>query len=349
MLLDLGVLNGLSAFMSNKNSLLGPTMKMASSVSLGCLALAGIFFLIMTALNVIKMLIGEGKQNFNFLWKYFALMLTLTLYTTLMPVVDLIINVPINIVKNAASGISNGGQNTAKLNSIINKSNEKAAAPAAAPTPGDVTLGGTTPTSLFSALDPRNWAKAVVTGVIETLYTIVQGVIVFVQVFSIAILYVSGPIAISFSILVGFEGGLLGWLKYYIVIKLWTVIVYIIQGLSTLLILNSLDPGSGMPSWEALVVQAGLVLIYCMVPKFADILISGSQGGSFFSAAVGAGTMGLKSLASPVQNAAASYAGGKNIGKFGDAASNVFKRLGQKHGTPSVAKAAPGFGGEKVD
>ncbi len=349
MLLDVTIIDGLFHFMSTKNSLLVPTRKLAAAVSGAVLGLAGIFFLIMVALNLFKMMIGEGKQNFNFLWKYFALLMALGLYTTLMPIVDSAINMPLAAVKKAAGSTTGQGMSAMDLDKAIAASNDKSPMSAAA-TQALANSGGTNP---FAVLDPRNYGKILLTGIIQSLYSIVLCVLVFVQVYAIAILYVTGPIAIAWSIMLGFEGSLLGWLKYYVVIKMWAILIYVIEGLSTLLLANSIDSASGLGSYEALIIQGGLILVYCMVPKFADILISGSQSGSFFSAAIAAASKGISSSIAPAATAASQYMGGRNLGQFGSAASSALGRLGQSHGQNTAAgkamAAASNPGGTKLD
>lgn len=345
-----------------------PTKELGSTMRDACLKLAGVFFLIQLALNVIKIQIGQSKDGFHFLWKYFALLITLGSYTTLMPLVDMMVDVPINAMRTVANTRTAKGMVQANLATYTNP----AAAP---PAPVDQETGlqkvedlalntfdafhvaraiwsvnkyvgngiVNTVTGQNDVLSPSKWGTDAVISIVNLAYGIVSLIVSLIQAYAISILYITGPIAITFSMLSGFEGGFAGWLKYYIVIKLWLVIVYVIQSLDATLALQNMGV-NGVVSDEALAFQIGSLVMYMMVPKFADILISGSQGGAFFSAAVAGASMVAGKAMGAIKGSGKAAAGSvldvAGTGKGNDAHTKVGKAIGH------IASA---FGGKKKD
>lgn len=302
-ILDAGFLDILAKSIAHGKLLTDSTKEMAGIMASRCMVLAGFFFAIMLALNIAKIAMGLGKKNFHFVWPYIGLFMCLMLYNTLMPMVDSVMDVPVQIAKNIASTVTVRGAVTKKRDADLEKQKTDSIAKMQTPYQNLVsTVGanaaavGSDVAGMFSPVNPATWAKVVVLGVIEVAYNILQGTLILIESYSISLLYITGPIAITFSFLLAFEGGFVGWLKYYMVIKLWIVIIFLIEALSATLVEANIDPNTGMGSWESTIVRLGLIVMYCMVPKFADILISGSQGGAFFSAAVGIGAKSLGGL-----------------------------------------------------
>lgn len=310
-----------------KNTILnGASMKLAGIMSAGCMGLAGVFFLIMLALNVFKISIGQSKEGFHFLWKYAALLILLLCYNTLMPIADIAISIPIMVMKEAVKTITDSGSTESVMNKKLQVADLAAATSndahhTAKPASSTIaTAKATTDTpdtkvgdqaDQLDAPEEAGFFAGMLKALISEAYGIILCVIILIQSYAISILYITGPVAITFSLLIGFEGGVAGWFKYYVVIKLWLLIVYVVQALSASIFVANLSNSSNVTGFQSLVMEAGLLVIYTMIPKFADILISGSQGGAFFSAAIaGASALASKLAKNPITAVPAAFKAG---------------------------------------
>jgi hypothetical protein len=130
----------------------------------------------------------------------------------------------------------------------------------------------------------------------EILLVVCSFLIVFVSKFGCWLLIAFAPFSAAISFIKGFEGSFVGMLKYFIVFKLWAVIVMAIKaamfnlGFSEQIAFAKAQGAVSVlnsPSLGVIVMKLCYCLIVIMTPMFADILISGSQSGSFFSAAIG--------------------------------------------------------------
>ena len=160
----------------------------------------------------------------------------------------------------------------------------------------------------------------------EILLVVCSFLIVFVSKFGCWLLIAFAPFSAAVSFIKGFEGSFIGMLKYFIVFKLWGVIVIAIKaamfnlGFSEQIAFAKAQGAVSVlnsPSMGVIVMKLCYCLIVIMTPMFADILISGSQSGSFFSAAIGK-TGGLVSGAVAAGGTASGALGGnrmENIGK----------------------------------
>lgn len=365
------IFSAMAENLAKSNLLTGPTKILAKDMVNACTGLAATFFLIMLALNIFKISIGQSKDGFHFMWRLAALIVFLTCYTTLMPVVDYLVNIPIVKMKAVAAILTNNGKTEIKLTANAVKAREDAAYAKSVKYKLVQNVDGTMSSvdvkhddpaddisnmtetqidaapekkadSSLSALNPANWPALMLPNLIEQIYGLVLLVVVLIQTYAISILYITGPIAITFSMLTGFESGVAGWIKYYIVIKLWIIIVYVIQALSASIIVANIDPNTGLLSSEAMAMQVGLIVMYTMIPKFADILISGSQGGAFFSAAVAGASMAAGKAMGVLKGTGKATAGGvldvAGIGKGNDIHTSAGKAISH------IAKA---FGGKK--
>lgn len=138
------------------------------------------------------------------------------------------------------------------------------------------------------------------------LYDLALFLIKFVSILGARILIAFAPIAFAVSLLPGFEGSLVGLIKYIFVIRLWAAIgaglKLAFYGVGLLHVFEQqrgmIDSGVGT-SWDWSICALQLVFLLCtvLIPTFADALISGSQSGGFFSATVGWGVSKAQGIA----------------------------------------------------
>jgi hypothetical protein len=165
----------------------------------------------------------------------------------------------------------------------------------------------------------------------EILLVVCSFLIVFVSKFGCWLLIAFAPFSAAVSFIKGFEGSFIGMLKYFIVFKLWSVIVVAIKaamfnlGFSEQIAFAKAQGAVSVfnsPSMGVIVMKLCYCLIVIMTPMFADILISGSQSGSFFSSAIGKAGGLISGGAAAGGTAGGAIAGNRisNIGKnFGHA------------------------------
>lgn len=151
------------------------------------------------------------------------------------------------------------------------------------------------------------------------LYDLALFLIKFVSILGARILIAFAPIAFAVSLLPGFEGSLVGLIKYIFVIRLWAAIgaglKLAFYGVGLLHVFEQqrgmIDSGVGT-SWDWSICALQLVFLLCtvLIPTFADALISGSQSGGFFSASVGWGVSKAQSITKDASNIVMSSAKG---------------------------------------
>lgn len=157
--------------------------------------------------------------------------------------------------------------------------------------------------------------------IVDLLSLVVDIIYIVISKYLLEILYALGPIAIAFSFFKPLEGSVAGWFKYVVVISLWTFILSLIDlmnmrlGATEMLANMNIEierMGDGLQK-DMMVEQManmviafkiGLIIIKLFVPKIADVIISGSQGGNFFTAASGAFTgLGAKVMGGVIKAA----------------------------------------------
>ena len=148
------------------------------------------------------------------------------------------------------------------------------------------------------------------------LYELALFLIKFVSILGARILIAFAPISFAVSLLPGFEGSMVGLIKYIFVIRLWAAIgtglKLAFYGVGLLNVFEQqrgmIDSGVGT-NWDWSICALQLVFLLCtvMIPMFADALISGSQSGGFFSASVG---WGLNKASSMTKDAASTVGAG---------------------------------------
>lgn len=252
----------------------------------GVTGLAAILMFVQCTIEIGKKFLGDGSPNFSFLVKYGLMALALASYVPIMKTVDLAMSIPLTAVKSFTAGVTNKGQKIVQFDEAKRKLEREAKY-------NDMnileeTYAKTTDglSDVSEKLNPRFWCAEI----LSFLYDLVKFVVILVRQYLLSVLYILGPISLALSFIAKLEGSFVGFLKYYIVIHLWATVTYGIDGITAVLKFNeiiaeqSTATADGIPSWEILVIQAGLIIINCMTPKIADILVSGTQGGAFFSA-----------------------------------------------------------------
>jgi hypothetical protein len=137
------------------------------------------------------------------------------------------------------------------------------------------------------------------------LYNLACFIVVVFSDFLIQLMLLFLPIVLTINMLPGFEQSLLQYVKYMLSFALWPLIAGIVKlvaqklafaqiigsitGISAIAQAGKLDP-SAYVSVPALLVLVLMIFMVTMIPMIADMLISGSQSGGFFSSTVGKAT-----------------------------------------------------------
>lgn len=179
--------------------------------------------------------------------------------------------------------------------------------------------------------------------VVECAMVAIGFLIIFISKFACWLLIAFAPFCVAISFIKGFEGSFLGMLKYFIVFKLWAVIVAAIKlSLFHLRFVEAMAYDAGFhsitnsPSTSSIVMKICYCVVLCMTPMFADILVSGSQAGGFFSAAIAKGGAAIGSIASMGSKTGS--------GMMGNVGSNIGKNMGHLGGLVGAAsKTASAF------
>ncbi|MEI6949766.1 hypothetical protein V9K67_21445 [Paraflavisolibacter sp. H34] len=300
------------------------------------LAVAGIGFLISYAVGSARMMTGQGMA-WGFIVKLIAMSCLILSYSPIAKIVFSALQAPsMAVMEDVGNRIQNNGTSTSMEMDKANKqaeANREERAKKAANTPSEDNAGVKNATHEIGLaevfLDPggafykslSNLFFYFITFLIDLLSLLVDVIFVILSRYLLEILFALGPIAIAFSFFQPLEGSAIGWFKYVVVVSLWVFILSAIDLMNTsygatAAIKSMNDQISAMKSGAAkdaaveqmsLVVMAlklGLVIIKLFVPKIADVVISGSHGGNFFTAAAGAVTAAATRIMGGVPKAA---------------------------------------------
>jgi hypothetical protein len=125
----------------------------------------------------------------------------------------------------------------------------------------------------------------------------IQAIMEFIQSFLLAFLYVSGPIAIAFSLVPGFGGVAKSWLQSLIGIHMWSIAFQVIAGIfayysaheaaqSASSGANILMNMTGIAQTKYAVACIVFIVMYIMVPYMSSLIVGSSAADSFVSSAV---------------------------------------------------------------
>jgi len=130
----------------------------------------------------------------------------------------------------------------------------------------------------------------------------IRPVIETIQIVSIAVLYITGPIALAFSILLG-SSVFLKWFNSLIIVIMWTVTMNLLETISIGLSTEFIAKMNNVPMTENGVFSLGLFwfvvqLMYLMVPfltaKYINISSMGGIGGKLMAVGIGAAAVASK-------------------------------------------------------
>ncbi len=205
-------------------------------------------------------------------------------------------------------------------------------------------LGTISPTAMVEKMPV--YIGYTISTICTVLYDLALFLIKFVSILGARILIAFSPIAFAVSLLPGFEGSLVGLLKYIFVIRLWAAIgaglKLAFYGVGLLHVFEQqrgmIDSGVGT-SWDWSICALQLVFLLCtvLIPTFADALISGSQSGGFFSASVGWGLSTAQSVTKDATNLVS--------GAFKSGGAGASSTFGSGEGGGGVLNAASGDNG----
>lgn len=144
----------------------------------------------------------------------------------------------------------------------------------------------------------------------------------FASIFGAELLIALSPLSFGISFFRGFEGSIVGVLKFIFVFRLWGAVASAIKfaaynvGFFEVVYKfhAQVDAGSlpASPDWSPLVLQAVFIVIMFMTPMFADALVSGSQAGAFFNAALAKSVSMVNSVMKGSQSVKNAIAGANN-------------------------------------
>ena len=268
----------------------------AAAVIAGVLGLACVFAMIQTGIELGKKFLGGDSPSWSFLIKYGFMLIALICYIPIIKTVDLAMSIPLTAVKVYTAKVTNNG----KKITVFDEAKRKAEREAKYKEMNVLSEGYNRVTDQVEDFNNMFSAQKMIAETLSFLEGLVKFVVILLRQYLLSVLYVLGPIALALSFLEKLEGSFIGFLKYYIVIHLWATVTFAIDAITAVMQFNHLldqenakTTVDGIPSWEMLVIQAGLILVNCMTPKIADILVSGSQGGAFFSSAIAISSKGL--------------------------------------------------------
>ena len=144
------------------------------------------------------------------------------------------------------------------------------------------------------------------------LYNLACFIVIVFSDFLIQLMLLFLPLVLTITMIPGFDQSLLQYAKYLLSFALWPLIAGIIKivaqklafaqiigsitGISAIAQAGKLDP-SKYVSVPALLVLVLMIFMITMIPMIADMLISGSQSGGFFSSTVGKATAATGAVA----------------------------------------------------
>jgi hypothetical protein len=263
------------------------------------LGIAGICALIQIAIEIGKRFSGATTEGYSaFLTKYAVMALCLVLYMPLMKMVDYTMTIPTLAMK--AAGVASAEKlHNARV--ALYSAPQTTDGSTLATITGNLKATSNVVASATNIVDPSSWSKIFLNSLIQWIAEIIDVVVFLIRQYLLNVMFVCGPLALAFSFIKNMEGSFMSFFKYYIVVHLWATIAFVLDNIYTELTIADLQGTSqwfnnGVPSFDTLVYQIGFIILHCMIPKLADMLISGSQGGAFFSAAAGFATKGISSL-----------------------------------------------------
>ena len=214
-----------------------------------------------------------------------------------------------------------------------------------------------------------NLVEAIYFWILEALLIMYELACFIVLVFSdflIQIMLLFFPVMLSLSFIPSFSQGLGQYAKYLISFMLWPMIAVVVtmvaESISFSTILGSLKgieavAGTGQLRFGDIVSFTGLVALIIMIffitmiPMIADMLISGSQSGGFFSSTVGKATAatGAAVMSTKVLGSKAAVMGAtQGIGLAKASAGSVINNLTKGGGIDNLKENAMGKSNNSV-
>ncbi|PYF68440.1 hypothetical protein B0O44_11224 [Pedobacter nutrimenti] len=162
-----------------------------------------------------------------------------------------------------------------------------------------------------------------------------------------AFLFISGPIALSLSIIAPFRNLLFKWLQSFITIQFWALTLGLVDHLSKFFITHysavdvtntSMNTITHTDLTGYIVTNVVCVIMYLIVPWLTSLYAGGSQAGMFMSKVVGVGAA-LAMPAIKMATAAKGVAGASGMGGLSTAAQTPAATAG----TTPYARTSTGF------
>lgn len=143
-------------------------------------------------------------------------------------------------------------------------------------------------TSFFGALNPANWIRAAIQGVLEFLFQTIALLINAIRTFYLIVLAIVGPIVFGLSIYDGFQHLVTVWLARYINVFLWLPVANIFGAIIAKIQENMISgstfsvPIPGQPvtmtDWAYLAFLLIAIVGYCTVPSVANYIVNAGGG-----------------------------------------------------------------------
>ena len=212
---------------------------------------------------------------------------------------------------------------------------------------GDVVTGAA---SLMSSIS-ETLSSFTFSGIMTRLFTattvlIVREIMTFIQQFILGFLYVSGPIAMTLSVIPAFGQLAMKWLQNFIAVQMWGLTFVLLDTMygffaATQQVAGGLfasGPAQSVNDSKFMLMSAAFVLLYIMVPYLSSLFIGSSAAQGF------AGHMAGMAMG------AATFAAGVAAPGGGGLASSIGRAMGSSGGgggggSSSVASAANAMGG----
>ena len=182
----------------------------------------------------------------------------------------------------------------------------------------------------IGALNPANWIRAAIQGLLEFLFQTIALLIHAIRTFYLIVLAIIGPIVFGLSIYDGFQHLITVWLARYINVFLWLPVANIFGAIIARIQANMVTddvfsvPVAGQPfaltDWAYLAFLLIAIVGYCTVPSVANYIINAGGGNALLQKVSSLTTSAASKTTSAI-------AGGMSADSFGDGASKMSRGM----------------------
>ena len=244
-----------------------------------CIQVAALLLMIRILWGVAKAMFSGQPQDFVSIAGYLLTAMAIGFYKELMDVFSL-------AVEAIADGIPKGGDITVTLDKLADRNGDKV---------------------MLEMMTHGGMMKSIISTLMDGLTLVIRTILEYLRAILLSFIYVTGPFAIVFSLIPGFQGVLQKWFSTWLNVQCWVITLNMLDA-----IIQAYS-AAGMQSYETqsdlfIVTNLVIIIIYLMVPWLTSLYTGASGAGRFLSQAVVYTTAATKLFASGGAPAAASGA-----------------------------------------